>query len=64
MESIKNYEESYKELQTIVKQLSTESLTINFNKLDSTTAGLLRESLVTAIDKRKGELTSIITRVE
>lgn len=64
MESIKNYEESYKELQTIVKQLSTESLTINFNKLDSTTAGLLRESLVTAITKRKGELTSIITRVE
>lgn len=64
MEGRKIYEDSLKELQSVTKQLGTDSVTINLHNLDSTTAGYVREALVNTIAKRKREINTVINRVE
>lgn len=62
MESISVMENSYKELQRIKKSLlGGNSVTIEFNKLDINTAGLLKTALNRAISERDKKLYSVIT---
>ena len=62
MESVTVMEKSYNELQRIKKSLlGGNSVTIEFNKLDINTAGILKTALNKAISEREKKLYSIIT---
>lgn len=64
MESKNIYLESVKELNVIKKNLSTDSVTIDFSKLDSGTAGLLRDEIYKAITSRIGTISQISLGVQ
>lgn len=55
-----NYEESYNELRKIQKHLGSNSLTINFAKLDGETQNELRSVILNTIKKREKEVFSNI----
>jgi replicative DNA helicase len=60
MESNSIYQESYNELKSIKKSLGSNSLKINFDKLDTETAGAIRSALSNAISTRSSTIISVI----
>jgi hypothetical protein len=60
MEGISIYESSYNELLAMGKALSTDSIVINFNKLDTNSAGLIREAIASSIHSRISDVYDVI----
>lgn len=64
MESQKIYEDSYSELVKIRKNLSNGKVIIDFSKLDTDSAGVLKQKLTEGLAPRISTLSSIITGVK
>lgn len=64
MESQKIYEDSYSELVKIRKNLSNGKVAIDFSKLDTDSAGVLKQKLTEGLASRINTLSSIITGVK
>jgi hypothetical protein len=60
MESLTTYEKSIEELNKIKKNVNSDTLTINFNKLDSETTDQLRKAITNVVFKRSSECNSVI----
>lgn len=64
MEHVSIFEKSYQEIQKLKKDLiSGSTITVDFSKLDSRTAGVLREVLNNELTKRSNRILSIISKV-
>lgn len=63
MESEKIYQESYKELNKLIRDLSQNKLTIDFTKLDTTTSGKIKEELLNCFVERSSEILKVIQGV-
>ena len=59
MESIKIYEQSLKELSRILKETSTDHITIDFTKVDTTTKSEIITTLRTSCNKRAREVEKV-----
>jgi hypothetical protein len=64
MESQKIYEESYNELVKIRKAVSNNKVTIDFSKLDTESASVLKQKLSEGLAQRTSTLSSIISGVK
>lgn len=64
MQSVEQYENSYKELTKISKSISSDQIIINFNKLDGETSEIIRSALNKAIADRKPEVWNVIEGVK
>lgn len=60
MESDTIYERSRKELLRLKKQLSTDSITINFTALDTESKGAIMKALSSSINNRLQSVESVI----
>ena len=64
MEHVSIFEKSYQEIQKLKKELSTcTTITVDFSKLDSRTAGVLKEALSNVLSGRSSEVLTIISGV-
>lgn len=62
MEGQNVFENSLKELTRIQKESTTGSVNIDFDKLDSVSAGVLKDVIHKAVTARKNEVTNVVTR--
>ena len=60
MQSVEQYENSYKELTKISKSISMDQVIINFNRLDGESSEIIRSALTKAIADRKPEVWKVI----
>lgn len=58
------YHNSYKELLRLNRNITSSDITIDFEKLDDETAGLIKQSLAQTISSRLSSLSSVIQRIE
>ena len=64
MEHVSIFEKSYQEIQKLKKELNTcNTITVDFGKLDSRTAGILKETLGNVLFRRSSEVLTIISGV-
>ena len=63
MEHVSIFEKSYEEIQKLKKELSFDTVTIDFSKFDSRTRGVLKEALYNALDQRDKRVLSILSGV-
>lgn len=64
MESQKIYEESLKEIIKLSRSLGSDKITIDFSKIDSESAGVIRSTLSRVLHERSSIVTSVIMKVE
>lgn len=64
MQSVEQYENSYKELTKISKSISMDQVIINFNRLDGESSEIIRSVLTKAIADRKPEVWKVIEGVK
>lgn len=64
MESIKIYEESYKELTRIIKETSTGEIRIDLSKLDTETKGQMLKAIRDVANQRQKNIEKIIFGVQ
>ena len=62
MEGEKIYENSLKEINRLKKGITTNSVTINFNNLDTTTAGELKDAIYSVLNSRQKAVTNVLTK--
>ena len=60
MESVKIYEESYKELTRIIKETSTGEIKIDPSKLDTETKGQILTAIRNVANQRQKDIGKII----
>ena len=60
MESNNIYKQSYEYLRELKKSLVQDSVTIDFTKFDSQTAGALKQSMYEILTKRSAEVGNVI----
>ena len=60
MDGIKVYEDSYKYLESLKKSVTTNVITIEFDKLDENSQNLIRNRLREAICERSSKVYSTI----
>jgi hypothetical protein len=60
MESERIYEDSYKYIETLCKENTTDSITIDYKLLDQCTACELRQAIHDTIFRRKKEIGNVI----
>lgn len=60
MEAISIYKESIKELNKMKKYLGANTVAIDLDKLDSETAGYIKDTLYNAATKRINDISAII----
>lgn len=58
------YHDSYKELLRLNRNITSSDITIDFEKLDDETVGLIKQSLAQTISSRLSSLSSVIQRIE
>lgn len=58
------YHNSYKELLRLNRNITSSDITIDFEKLDDETVGLIKQSLAQTISSRLSSLSSVIQRIE
>lgn len=63
MESLQVYDKAYKEVEKLMKNNTTEIVTIDYSKLDERTAAEIRLALRGALQKRKNELWATLSGV-
>lgn len=63
MEGISIYEESLKEINRILKTCTSSSFSINVDKLDANTKGLLLTAIQDVLHKRSKEVSDTVTGV-
>lgn len=61
MESVEIFEKSYTEIQKLKKDLTLNNVSIDFDKLDTKTSGMLREAMCSVLSKRSREISTIIS---
>ena len=64
MESEKIYQESYKEVVKLIRDLSQDKITIDFKKLDSNTSAKIKEELLDCFVARSSEISKVIQGVK
>lgn len=64
MESVKIYEESYKELTRINKETSTGEIKIDLSKLDTETKGQMLTAIRNVTNQRQKDIGKIIFGVQ
>lgn len=64
MESEKIYQESYKEVVKLIRDLSQDKITIDFKKLDSNTSTKIKEELLNCFVARSSEISKVIQGVK
>lgn len=60
MESNSKYEESYKEMIKIRKNILSGKVSIDLEKLDNESAGILKQSIMESLSKRINTVSNII----
>ena len=60
MESVKVYEDSYRELNKVLKSNNTGKLEVDFSKLDETSAKEIREVIKNTVTARKHKLYEVL----
>lgn len=61
MEGIATYEDSYEYMKMLTKDLLSEQpISINFDKLDTDSAGTIRKAIAEALSKRSSAVYNII----
>lgn len=60
MESVKVYEDSYRELNKVLKSNNTGKLEVEFSKLDETSAKEIREVIKNTVTARKHKLYEVL----
>lgn len=60
MEGVKIYEDSYQELLSLDKQVSSDTIVINLNKLDGVTKEMIVSSLQSIISERSKDIFATI----
>ncbi len=58
----KTIDDSYEEIKKLIKDNSTDSITIRYDKLDPETMSLLRSSIKDVLYKRKSDLWLMISK--
>lgn len=61
MEGIDTYEKSYKEISRVLKTLSSDSVSIDFKKLDNITASAIRTALKEVIIPRMNGISMVLS---
>ena len=65
MESQRIYEESYKTLTKLKKDLvSKDTITINFNEMDSESSGAIKNALLDKVASRLSSIGSVIFKAQ
>lgn len=60
MEGKEVYKESYEYIEDLLKLSCTDSLTIDFNRLDCNTKGDLKDAIYNVLRKRKLDISKVI----
>lgn len=60
MESLAIYEESYKQIGHLIRQNTTDTLNVDYTKLDRETAGELRRKIDEVLLRRNKEVASMV----
>lgn len=64
MESKEIYMDSYKTIEKLIKDSTTDNITINYSKLDERTAAELRMVINKTLIKRRGEVCQVLSGVQ
>ena len=64
MESVEQFEKSFKELGKIKKSIGSDKVVIDFKELDGATALLLREAITPIVVKRTQDIQPMILGVK
>lgn len=64
MESKQIFDDAYKQLDSIQKANRTSRVTIDYSKLDTESASIIRQTLADVVTKRKSEVYRVIAGVQ